>query len=135
MQTLKNNNTRLTAALEESTQHVAEWKKQLQKYKEESDHLKKKVNTFAQQPLVQSGMSVASSHSGINYPPQVQEMETTRHSQVKVAEEMEAVKRENEELKEVLSAVQLDLEAKTEVRERKGHGRKETRNISCVLAL
>lgn len=47
MQTLKNNNTRLTAALEESTQHVAEWKKQLQKYKEESDHLKKKVNTFA----------------------------------------------------------------------------------------
>ena len=43
MQTLKNNNTRLTAALEESTQHVAEWKKQLQKYKEESDSLKKKV--------------------------------------------------------------------------------------------
>ena len=46
-------------------------------------------------------------------------METTRHSQMKVAEEMEAVKRENEELKEVLSAVQLDLEAKTEV----GRGR------------
>ena len=43
MQTLKNNNTRLTTALEESTQHVAEWKKQLQKYKEESDLLKKKV--------------------------------------------------------------------------------------------
>lgn len=63
-------------------------------------------------------MSVASSHGGINYPPQVQEMEMTRHSQVKVAEEMEAVKRENEELKEVLSAVQLDLEAKTEVRVR-----------------
>ena len=32
-----------------------------------------------------------------------------------VAEEMESVKRENEELKEVLSAVQLDLEAKTVV--------------------
>lgn len=44
MQTLKNNNTRLTTALEESTQHVAEWKKQLQKYKEESDSLKKKVS-------------------------------------------------------------------------------------------
>ena len=43
MQTLKNNNTRLTTALEESTQHVAEWKKQLQRYKEESDALKKKV--------------------------------------------------------------------------------------------
>lgn len=70
-------------------------------------------------------MSVASSHGGINYPPQVQEMEMTRHSQVKVAEEMEAVKRENEELKEVLSAVQLDLEAKTEVRERKEGSREE----------
>lgn len=46
MQTLKNNNTRLTTALEESTQHVAEWKKQLQKYKEESDLLKKKVYMY-----------------------------------------------------------------------------------------
>ena len=46
-------------------------------------------------------------------------METTRHFHLKEAEEMEAVKRENEELKDVLSAVQLDLEAKTEV----GRGR------------
>lgn len=51
--------------------------------------------------------------------PQVQDMETTRHFHLKEAEEMEAVKRENEELKDVLSAVQLDLEAKTEV----GRGR------------
>ena len=136
MQTLKNNNTRLTAALEESTQHVAEWKKQLQKYKEESDHLKKKVPSEHKQPLVQCrDVSCKFSSTTLLFPPQVQEMEMTCHSQVKVAEEMEAVKRENEELKEVLSAVQLDLEAKTEVREREGHGRKETRSISCVLAL
>ena len=43
MQTLRNNNAMLTTALEESTQHVAEWKRQLQKYKEECDQLKKKV--------------------------------------------------------------------------------------------
>ena len=43
MQTLRNNNAMLTAALEESTLHVAEWKRQLQKYKEECDQLKKKV--------------------------------------------------------------------------------------------
>lgn len=55
--------------------------------------------------------------------PQVQDMETTRHSHLKEAEEMEAVKRENEELKDVLSAVQLDLEAKTEVRKGEGSWR------------
>jgi len=44
-------------------------------------------------------------------------MEGARHAHSSQAvEEMEAVKRENEELKEVLSAVQLDLEAKTEVK-------------------
>lgn len=43
MQTLKNNNTRLTTALEESTQHVAEWRKQLGRYKEECEQLKAKV--------------------------------------------------------------------------------------------
>ena len=52
---------------------------------------------------------------------QVQEMEGARHAHSSQAvEEMEAVKRENEELKEVLSAVQLDLEAKSEVRSRNG---------------
>lgn len=34
---------------------------------------------------------------------------------VRASEESEGIQRENEELKEVLSAVQLDLEAKTEV--------------------
>ena len=43
MQTLKNNNTRLKNALEESSQHVTQWKMQLQKYKEENDSLKLKV--------------------------------------------------------------------------------------------
>lgn len=43
MQTLRNNNAMLTTALEESTQHVHEWKRQLQKYKEECDTLRKKV--------------------------------------------------------------------------------------------
>ena len=44
MTTLKNNNARLTAALEESTQHVAQWKTMLQKYKEENDQYKRKVS-------------------------------------------------------------------------------------------
>lgn len=44
MQTLKTNNLKLTAALKESNQHVAEWKDKLQQYKEESAALKKKVH-------------------------------------------------------------------------------------------
>ena len=43
LQTLKNNNARLTAALQESTANVEEWKKQLNAYKEESMRLRKKV--------------------------------------------------------------------------------------------
>ena len=43
MQTLKNNNVKLTVALKESNQHVAEWKEKLQQYKEESAHLQRKV--------------------------------------------------------------------------------------------
>lgn len=43
MQTLKNNNSRLHTALEESKVNVSQWKTQLQKYKEENDSLKKKV--------------------------------------------------------------------------------------------
>lgn len=43
LQTLKNNNSRLTAALQESTTNVEEWKKQLAAYKEESAKMKKKV--------------------------------------------------------------------------------------------
>ncbi len=44
MQTLKNNNSRLHTALEESKVNVSQWKTQLQKYKEENDSLKKKVS-------------------------------------------------------------------------------------------
>jgi homer protein len=44
--TLKNNNARLTAALQESTANVEEWKKQLATYKEENARLRKKVNNF-----------------------------------------------------------------------------------------
>ena len=43
LQTLKNNNARLTTALQESTTNVEEWKKQLAMYKEESARMKKKV--------------------------------------------------------------------------------------------
>lgn len=47
LQTLKNNNARLTAALQESTANVEEWKKQLNAYKEESIRLRKKVGTLS----------------------------------------------------------------------------------------
>lgn len=40
LQTLKNNNLRLTNALQESTANVDEWKRQLQSYKEENLRLK-----------------------------------------------------------------------------------------------
>lgn len=46
LQTLKNNNARLTAALQESTANVEEWKKQLNAYKEESIRLRKKVSHY-----------------------------------------------------------------------------------------
>lgn len=46
LQTLKNNNARLTAALQESTTNVEEWKKQLNAYKEENIRLRKKVHTL-----------------------------------------------------------------------------------------
>lgn len=45
LQTLKNNNLRLTSALQESTANVEEWKKQLQTYKDENNRLKNKVGT------------------------------------------------------------------------------------------
>ena len=44
LQTLKNNNAKLTAALQESTVNVEKWKEQLNNYREENLRLKKKVN-------------------------------------------------------------------------------------------
>ena len=41
--TLKSNNARLTAALQESTANVEEWKRQLQAFKEENVALKSKL--------------------------------------------------------------------------------------------
>ena len=43
LSTLKSNNSRLTAALQESTANVEEWKKQLQAYKEENQRLKQRT--------------------------------------------------------------------------------------------
>lgn len=40
LSTLKNNNARLTSALQESTANVEEWKRQLHLYKEENARLK-----------------------------------------------------------------------------------------------
>ena len=42
LSTLKNNNMRLTSALQESTANVDEWKRQLHSYKEENQRLKSK---------------------------------------------------------------------------------------------
>lgn len=47
LQTLKTNNSRLTAALQESAANVEEWKKQLTVLKEENVALKKKVCDFS----------------------------------------------------------------------------------------
>lgn len=44
LQTLRNNNARLTAALQESAANVEEWKKQLQSYKDENTELRSQVN-------------------------------------------------------------------------------------------
>ena len=40
LSTLKNNNARLTSALQESTANVEEWKRQLHQYKEDNTRLK-----------------------------------------------------------------------------------------------
>lgn len=45
MQTLKSNNVKLTSALKESNQHVAEWKEKLKQYKEENTRLKTQVQS------------------------------------------------------------------------------------------
>lgn len=42
---MKNNNARLTTALQESTSNVEEWKKQLAMYKEESARMRKRVSS------------------------------------------------------------------------------------------
>ena len=41
--TLKNNNARLTNALQESTANVEEWKRQLQAYKDENQRVKSRI--------------------------------------------------------------------------------------------
>lgn len=46
LQTLKNNNARLTTALQESKSNVNKWKQQLTNYQEENASLKKKVNGY-----------------------------------------------------------------------------------------
>jgi len=43
MQILRNNNARLTSALQESNTNVEEWKVQLATYKDENSQLKAKV--------------------------------------------------------------------------------------------
>ena len=43
LQTLKNNNARLTTALQESKGNISKWKQQLTSYQEENGALKKKV--------------------------------------------------------------------------------------------
>jgi len=45
MQILRNNNARLTSALQESNTNVEEWKVQLATYKEENSRMKAKVRT------------------------------------------------------------------------------------------
>ena len=46
LQNLRNNNARLTTALQESTSNVEEWKKQLIMYKEENSHLRTRVGRY-----------------------------------------------------------------------------------------
>lgn len=46
LQNLRNNNARLTTALQESTSNVEEWKKQLLLYKEENSHLRTRVRKY-----------------------------------------------------------------------------------------
>lgn len=49
LQNLRNNNARLTTALQESTSNVEEWKKQLLMYKEENSHLRTRVGKYFMQ--------------------------------------------------------------------------------------
>lgn len=58
LQTLKNNNARLTTALQESTTNVEEWQKQLKLYKEDNTRLKLKVSENDWKNLKNSSNSV-----------------------------------------------------------------------------
>lgn len=60
--TLKNNNARLTNALQESTANVEEWKRQLQAYKEENQRVKSRIVELEAgrgPPLIEGGVSGA----------------------------------------------------------------------------
>ena len=46
LQTLRNNNARLTAALQESASNVDEWNRQLQMYKDENSRLRSQVSVL-----------------------------------------------------------------------------------------
>lgn len=71
LQTLKNNNVRLTTALQESTANVEEWKKQLAMYKEESARMKKRVRQkFTLRSLIVGCISVFISRTGKMIHPQ-----------------------------------------------------------------
>ena len=71
LQTLKNNNVRLTTALQESTANVEEWKKQLAMYKEESARMKKRVRQkFTLCSMIVGCISVFISRTGKTIHPQ-----------------------------------------------------------------
>ena len=58
--TLKNNNARLTSALQESTANVEEWKRQLQAYKDENQRVKSRIVELEAgrgPPLIESSVS------------------------------------------------------------------------------
>ena len=109
MQTLRNSNTMLKTALEESAQHVTEWKKQLQKYKDECDQLKKKVTVTTHYLFILSLSLFHFLFLSLSLSSKVTKQEDN-------SQEIESVTKENEELKDVLSAVQIDLQDKRTVR-------------------
>jgi len=49
LQTLRNNNARLTAALQESASNVDEWNRQLKMYKDENERLRSQVSCTVHQ--------------------------------------------------------------------------------------
>jgi flagellar biosynthesis chaperone FliJ len=107
MQTLKNNNAKLTTALQESLSHVEEWKKQLKHYEEESAKLKQRVrHQISIHPEVNSVISIFV---------QVQELEAAQSSASRTADTTAALIEEKRKLEQQVKELHGELDSKQQV--------------------
>jgi homer protein len=113
MQTLKNNNAKLTTALQESLSHVEEWKKQLKHYEEESAKLKQRVQEL--EAAQSSASRTADTTAALieekrKLEQQVKELhgelDSKQQELLRQEEEMTSVKADNQHLRELMRSLE-----------------------------